>query len=438
MVNAILSVDLAAVLNGNIFGYLLHAAEIAAAEGMFGIYLKRRNRFAVRAIVCVALYLACSVGLGILFERVFPYFRFLATYLLSLVFFHFCFKVDLWDGLFCCISAVIAQNLAYSLSGIVVGLMGWDPVKAHWLYSSIQSVIYVAVHIGCFFFGVKKLKDLDAGFGKERFLIVIAVLILTVIIYILQYDRQSLSAPDYLLWRAMFICYDIISLIMLLGIYDRNKLRRENAILNSLRASQEKQYEFDKRTMEMVSVKCHDLKHQIIALRSMGEGEREKVIKDLEETVANFYSIVKTGCKPLDVILSNKYLLCEKYGISFTWMAEGEKLAFMDTIDIYSLFGNAIDNAILAETNIVDEDKRFIDIVVSERGGFLFIGIENYCEKQLVFRNGLPVTTKKDAENHGFGLISIKRIVEKYGGVMTVECKDKLFSLNITISLSDN
>lgn len=438
MGDSLLSADIEAVLNGNIFGYLVHSSEIVIAEGMYGIYLKRRNHFSVRVILCVMLYLASSVGLGLLFEKVFPYFRYLASYLLSLIFFHFCFKVDIWDGLFCCISAVITQNLAYSLSGICVGLMGWDPIKVSWLYSSIQVVIYIAVHIVCFIFGVKKLKDLDAGFGKERFLIITVILALTVIIYILQYDRQSISAPDYLLWRAMFICYDVITLVMLLGIYDRNKLRRENAILNSLRASQEKQYEFDKRTMEMVSIKCHDLKHQIIALRSMDESEREKVINELEDTVVNFYSIVKTGCKPLDVILSNKYLLCEKYGISFTWMAEGEKLAFMDTIDIYSLFGNALDNAIMAETKIVEQDERFINIVVKERGKFLFIGVENYCKKELEFRNGLPVTTKKDAENHGFGLISIKRIVEKYGGVMSVECADKIFSLNITIPLSDN
>ena len=115
--------------------------------------------------------------------------------------------------------------------------MGWDPIKVSWLYSSIQVVIYIAVHIVCFIFGVKKLKDLDAGFGKERFLIITVILALTVIIYILQYDRQSISAPDYLLWRAMFICYDVITLVMLLGIYDRNKLRRENARKSSMNST---------------------------------------------------------------------------------------------------------------------------------------------------------------------------------------------------------
>ena len=73
--------------------------------------------------------------------------------------------------------------------------------------------------------------------------------------------------------------------------------------------------------------------------------------------------------------------------------------------------------------------------VLPYRGKFLHIQIENRCETAPVFRGGLPVTTKADGENHGFGMISMKRIVEKYGGAMTVEWEDDIFRVSMTIPI---
>ena len=45
--------------------------------------------------------------------------------------------------------------------------------------------------------------------------------------------------------------------------------------------------------------------------------------------------------------------------------------------------------------------------------------ISNYCDTLVEFRNGLPVTNKTDMKNHGYGVKSIKKAVEKYGGNVT-------------------
>ena len=425
-------------LNGPIFGYLLHAFEIAFAEAVFGVYFKRRKLFPLRVCLVLIAYFSLSLGFALLFEKYFPPLRFMIAFFLSLLLYPICFRLSLWDELYCCVAAIAIQNLSYSVGGFFVALFGWDPVKIAHIPSLIQSVIYIAVHIGCFYICLKKLRGAENGFGAERVAMIVLSLILTTVLYVVQYDRQSLATTDFFLWRLVFICYDILLIFMLFGMYDRNKLRKENAILDQLRESEARQYELDKRTIEMVNIKCHDLKHQLIALRGMAGDEQERALNDVESAVMLYDSIAKTGCKALDVILTNKCLLCEKYGIHLTYIVDGEKLSFMKSGDIYSLFGNAIDNAIRAVREEENAEKRIINISVTAHGKLLSIHVENYYGESPRFRDGLPVTTQSDSGLHGFGMISMKRIVESYNGVMSVEYKYPLFLLDCTIPIVDS
>lgn len=421
--------------NGEAFGYLLHALEIAAAEALFSLYLRRRRMFALRIVIAVALLLGLSLGFGLLLGRYAPYLRYLVSLLLSLALFPLCFSADVWDILFCCVAAVASQNFAYSVSGIFAGLCGYDPVAVAVPFSLAQAAVYIAAQAVVFVACNKPLKNLGTGFAQERIPMVLISLILTVVIYIIQLDKQSLASDDFFSWRVMFLSYDVLSLFMLFGLSERSRLRRENAVLDQLRAGEERQYELDKRAVELVNIKCHDLKHQIIALHGMRGEEREKALKDVEDAVMIYDSIAQTGCKPLDLILKSKYLLCEKEGIRFTYMVDGEKLSFLSAVDIYSLFGNALDNAIRACTEVEDKSRRLINMSVFSRVGFLTIHIENSTAKEPVLRNGLPVTTQKDTSYHGYGMLSMRRIAESYGGVMEVTCRDLLFSLDMTIPL---
>ena len=426
--------QLVSFLEGNIFGYLLHAGQIVFAEILFGFSLKKRDKFVLRLISSLIVYFSLSIALELFFERYFAYGCYLVSFALSIFLFPVCYRAKIWDELFCIAAAVAMQNLSFSTATLVVEAIGFDPKKISWLCTSIQTVIYIVMHIVVFRLCFKRLKDV-VGAGEEKLFMVFLSLILTVVIYILQRVGPAIDEKSVVWWRVMVICYDVLALFMLFGMYDRNKLRRENAILDSLRANEEKQYEFDKRAIEMVNIKCHDLQHQLIALRDMAGAEQEQALKEMEEAVLIYNSVAKTGCKPLDTILSNKYLICEKYDIRFTYMIDGEKLAFMKASDVYSLFGNALDNAIRAEMNVADSERRIINVSVAAKGKFLIIHMENYCETEVVFKNGIPVTTKEDTENHGFGMISIKRIVEQYGGVMSAECINKMFCLDITVPI---
>ena len=117
-----------------------------------------------------------------------------------------------------------------------------------------------------------------------------------------------------------------------------------------------------------------------------------------------------------------------------TCVADGEAIEFMHPMDITALFGNALDNAIESVKKIADPEKRLIHMVVSRQKNFLRIKVENCYEGTLEFENGMPKTTKLDKKFHGYGMKSIKTIVEKYSGSVTVLAKDGWFELRILIS----
>ena len=138
----------------------------------------------------------------------------------------------------------------------------------------------------------------------------------------------------------------------------------------------------------------------------------------------------------LDTVLTGKSLYCARHGVELTCVADGARLDFMDVMDICSIFGNILDNAIECELTIQDRKKRLIHLAVYTRKDFLVIQCENYCPAQLEFQDGLPVTTKQDKAYHGYGIKSIRHAADKYGGTVTIHDRDDWFEINTMIPLN--
>lgn len=157
----------------------------------------------------------------------------------------------------------------------------------------------------------------------------------------------------------------------------------------------------------------------------------------MEEEIRQYEAQNKTGNKVLDTVLTTKSLYCNKHGITFTCMADGTLLDFMDVMDICSIFGNALDNAIECEMKIPEKEKRLIHVTVSRQKAFLILRFENYCEEEVQYQGGTLTTTKKDKKYHGYGMKSIRYTVNKYGGAVTIDTKENWFDLKILIPIKE-
>lgn len=159
-------------------------------------------------------------------------------------------------------------------------------------------------------------------------------------------------------------------------------------------------------------------------------------LADIEREVNVYDAVVETGNEALDTILTEKSLTCSGEGIVLTVMAEGSSLGFMAPADIYSLFGNALDNAIEAVRDVTDAERRAIAVSVQQRGRMVAVSVENCCAHvPRIPEGGLPETTKNDRENHGFGMRSMRQIAERYGGSLHAGVESDVFYLNVLLAM---
>lgn len=214
--------------------------------------------------------------------------------------------------------------------------------------------------------------------------------------------------------------------------YMRHELETIQTILNS----QYEQYKQAQRTVDLINFRYHDLKNHIIALRADDNASgRHEYLDKLEHEIRDYEALNKTGNQVLDTLLTSKNLRCMQHKIDMTCVIDGTLFDFMDVMDICSIFGNAIDNAIECELKIRDYGKRMIHVDAFSEKSFLIIRFENYYEGEIRFDRGMPVTTKKEKSVHGYGLKSLRYTVRKYGGEVQIDTGDNWFSLRILIPL---
>ena len=106
----------------------------------------------------------------------------------------------------------------------------------------------------------------------------------------------------------------------------------------------------------------------------------------------------------------------------------------LSNAQLYSLFSNILDNAIQAIKKY-DVEKRIISLTVKTCEEFVEIEEYNFLETPLEIENGLPLTGKNNKDKHGFGLKSVRYIVEECKGNMEITVKNDTFNIRITLPL---
>ena len=212
------------------------------------------------------------------------------------------------------------------------------------------------------------------------------------------------------------------------------QIRFEKDTLHNIMEMQYKNYQLSKENIDMVNQKYHDLKHQINLLKTqVYVGKSTSYLEKMEREIRVYETQNKTGNQILDAVLTNKAMICQNKEIELKFIVDGGALSFMEDMDVSALFGNMLDNAIESAEKQQEKQKRLIWLYVTKEKQFVRIRTENYCDEKIQFKNGMPVTTKKDRRLHGYGMKSIKSTVEKYHGSVVAAQENNWFELKILL-----
>lgn len=224
----------------------------------------------------------------------------------------------------------------------------------------------------------------------------------------------------------------------LIFLYARNlSYLRSQAEQDRLRIAQlEQQYAYHlekQKTEERVRAIYHDMKNHLLLLEAAPQSPEMKAsAQALRAQIADYEDFVHSGNDFLDVILRAKAERAREQKIAFSVMISYfDKAGFISPLDLSTIFGNALDNAIEASEQLPPEE-RLISLKVGVQQGLLAIGVENNMRAA-----SQPTrTSKDDAFLHGFGLTNIRQAVERYGGAMNACAEGGKFHLEIAIPLS--
>lgn len=439
---------------GTVVAFGLMVVELFAAELVFARFLPRRDYFWARISGAFAIYLTVALwaeilyglltgsnftygGSGKLQDSVFKFLYYVGVFVMSIGSIKFSYRGSLWTVLFYCSGGYAVQHFSYNLSSLVNALPFVKALTENrlWISFIIEIVVCVAVYTAVWFLFIRRRTAPDENKDvRGKVLLFITVIFICIGISRITTDNPDRNTLSLIAESVSAIVSCVFILVLLFDLTDRDKAQGEVKIMKELLRREKEQYRMTKENIDLINIKCHDLKHQIHALR---ENASEQYIKKVEDAVIFYDSVVKTGNDVLDVILTEKSLLCERNGITFTCMARGEDLLFMDEMDIYSLFGNALTNAFESVRNVADRDRRCISVNVHSKDGMLSVHIENFYDGELKFKDGLPIT-EKDRDYHGFGLKSMKYVAEQYGGHMAVSAEEGIFSLDFLFPLPES
>ena len=423
----------------NIFQDTLGNIMLFSAAWILAGKMPRKSHFLVRSVLCFAglcalRYLYFDVVLGVIIGddwRLAQMLGFVGLFFLVAVAVGLCFECDFWAALFCGSTSYCLQHVCQRTYLILHRFLPeqTEEIAYVFLYTSIMLCCLVIL------WSLLKYLRIDKIVVNNRMLLIASLLVIasSVVLDLLLGKGQR---GDALLLRtcinlsSAMICTLIFTLQ--LGMVTSKRREIELDAIKALLEEERRQYYFEKSMIEMVNIKCHDLKHQIAALDKDGQ---KKLREDIKPIIDAYDSSFRTGNVALDVVLTRENFNCREKNVKLTCVANGACLNFMSEVDVYSLFGNILDNAIEATEKLEDPEKRIISLSVAQEGYFVSIHAENYFGGRLTFTDDLPETSKPDTVYHGYGLKSIRMLVQKYDGSLKISTHEDRFILDILFSI---
>ena len=418
--------------------------QLMMAGTVMTFYLPRRNCFFLRLAAGAAGYFvvmffafrAIQTAFGTMLIGQVVYY--LCVFVVLLIFTALCFDIGEKELLFAGTGAYAIQHFAFSLAGMFDYLIGeWEDY-----YTWYRWILYLAVPVIVYWTAIRDYRK--KGELKERdirmVLLAFVTIFITIVVSLLAREGGGGGAP----WLRQFVCNIyaalccMLTLFILFYIPKENRLYHEYQTLEQVIRVMGEQQQITKESVEIINRKCHDIKHQIKGLMQMEDTEEKKrYLEKIRQAISIYDAVYQTGNSALDFILREKGLRCQEYEIKFSCLTDGKALSFMENLDIYALFGNLLDNAIESVVKEEDVEKRLINLHVLKRAQTLHIHVDNYCNEEIRFEDGLPLTDKKDKACHGFGVRSIRHIAEKYKGELVVKKEKDRFVSDILIPVPD-
>ena len=177
----------------------------------------------------------------------------------------------------------------------------------------------------------------------------------------------------------------------------------------------------------------HDVNKHIKAIEGLYGAEQEKTAGEyatkIRELLKPLIPVQYTENPILNILLTDKESVMREKGISVTIKIDNVNLNFLAPIDITTIFGNLLDNAIEAAEKL--EGGKYISIKIGSYHKMIAASIENNCG-EVKWKNGFPVSAK--GKGGGIGLLNVQSSIKKYDGDLTLKNDGNKFAAELFLN----
>ena len=180
----------------------------------------------------------------------------------------------------------------------------------------------------------------------------------------------------------------------------------------------------------------HDYHNHIQAMLALTENPEElrKYLWMLNDDLTTVDTVIKTGNVMVDAILNSKLSLIKTKKIAVNAKASVPTQFRISEIDLCVIIGNLLDNAMEACIRQDENENRFIRVYIGTLKQQLYICVTNSVGGE-VKKVGKAYLSTKDSDTHGFGLMRIDRLADKYNGYVNRQDEPGAFATEVMLPL---
>lgn len=342
-----------------------------------------------------------------------------------------CVEIDKKGALYCAVWSLLVAQTAYELWNRLELVFA---MRGHPLDPDFIPVKLVQILAGALFYGVicrtlaRKIPDKDGyHIGPRQLTSAFFIGILFMVQAAMLSSAKVLEWPRSLVGTVLIGQFYFLTLLYLqTELFKKSDLQKEMETLNLLYERQRQQYQVARQNVNIINKRCHELRVQIAALRKLAPDAVPRETLEEAENAARLYDAgANSGNEVLDVVLTEKTLLCQSRRVQLNAVANGSCLQGFEPGDLYALFANALDYAIEGAVRTPDPARRNIDLLVCVRQSFIVINVISPA------REPEAAATRTEA----YELKVLRRIVQKYSGTLTTETQNGFFAIKIIFPL---
>ena len=271
------------------------------------------------------------------------------------------------------------------------------------------------------------------------YLIFPIVTVITLYIFIKLGIEHDLSKYSVLIITSILgLCViNILTLVFFKRANDNASAKLELELIKSRNDAEKDKYEEMGILYENLRIARHDIKDQLLSIKEMLHEKKYDSVNDYiikqEQEIEKSQSIFHTGNRIIDYIIYSK--VNQNNNLTFFITGEVCQLESISDMDLATLFGNILSNAIEAAT--VSTEKR-VEVLFKSYKNYQSIICNNSVDKPVLPNNPDLKTTKSDTIYHGLGVKSIKRIAEQNHGLIEFYEENHMFCVHVAFPIKIN